>query len=195
MILMCVILLILQRISITNIILSNNAYGINIACLLLRRSVQFWVIYTWWLFPFFPFFLYLFMLFCCLFCFVLLVPLNGIKKYLARPDQSKRWITDKPNGKRTAKSQQSKSLQQINNGDNRRLSINCAESIKQGSQNGLGVGGERERERINPNISLLWGSTLIPHCGITNWTEMSNSAWCLSHDIIIQLILIIIWNL
>ena len=32
----CVIVLILQLISITNIILFNNAYDINIACLLLR---------------------------------------------------------------------------------------------------------------------------------------------------------------
>ena len=56
-------------------------------------------------------------------------------------------------------------------------------------------GGDMVYGGRGPTLSLWWGSTLISHCGITNWTEMSNSAWCLSHDIIIQLILIIIWNL
>ena len=72
---------------ITNIILSNNAYDINIAHLLLC-SFKFWLIYTW-SFSFvlssssFNYFIY----WCCCFIavflnFVLLVPLNGIKKYL-----------------------------------------------------------------------------------------------------------------
>ena len=41
------------------------------------------------------------------------------------------------------------SLQQIKDGDNRRLSLNCTETIKQGRGGG---GGEK----------------LNPHCGITN---------------------------
>ena len=50
---MCVILFILQRISVTNIILSDNVYDINIACLSLR-SRKFSIIYKR-LFSFFPF--------------------------------------------------------------------------------------------------------------------------------------------
>ena len=44
--LICVILFILQHISITNIILSNSAYDVSIACLL-SRSVKFWIIYKY----------------------------------------------------------------------------------------------------------------------------------------------------
>ena len=84
---MCVILFILQRISVTNIILPNNAYDINITCLLLR-SVKIWIIYTL-LFPFFPLFFQFYFILFMLFCFVLLVRLNEIKKYLAETWQIK----------------------------------------------------------------------------------------------------------
>ena len=73
-------LFILQRISITNIILSNNAYDINIACLLLRtvKCAVKCALYNFESFIHGPFLFYcLFMLLfccCCLFCFVLLVP-------------------------------------------------------------------------------------------------------------------------
>ena len=96
---MCELLFILQRISVTNIIISNNVYDISTVCLLLR-SLKFLIIYTW-SFSFF-FFLSFFNLFfnlicscfvgffvcfcfvcCCFVWFGLLVPLNGIKKYLA----------------------------------------------------------------------------------------------------------------
>ena len=52
----CVILFILQRISVTNIILCNNAYDLNITCLLLR-SVKICIIYTR-AFSFFPSFFF-----------------------------------------------------------------------------------------------------------------------------------------
>ena len=84
---MCVILFILQRISVTNIILPNNAYDISITCLLLR-SVKIWIIYTL-LFPFIPLFFKFYFILFMLFCFVLLVRLNEIKKYLAETWQIK----------------------------------------------------------------------------------------------------------
>ena len=40
------LLFILQRISVTNIKLSNNDYDISIVCLLLR-ALKFFIIYTW----------------------------------------------------------------------------------------------------------------------------------------------------
>ena len=114
---------------VTNIILSNNVYDISIVCLLLR-SLKFWIIYIWSFSFFFLLFIFIFNMFmfcwcfwgcccCCCFCCVcffrgLLVPLNGIKKYLAWPDKINR------NGglptNLMAKPQQSKdySLQQIN---------------------------------------------------------------------------------
>ena len=83
---MCELLFILQRISVTNIILSNNVYNISTVHLLLR-SLKFGIIYTW---SFSFFFLLLikkklknYVGFCCCFLVGLPVPLNGIKKYLA----------------------------------------------------------------------------------------------------------------
>ena len=54
---MCELLFILQHISVTNIILSNNVYDLSIVYLLLR-SLKFWIIYTW-SFSFFFFFSFL----------------------------------------------------------------------------------------------------------------------------------------
>ena len=104
---MCELLFILQRISVTNTILSNNVYDISIVCLLLR-SLKFWIIYTWsfkknvFKFNMLLFFVLLLLLLLfwsfCLFVFVclfglfvcLFVALNGIKKYLAWPDKINR---------------------------------------------------------------------------------------------------------
>ena len=95
---MCEILFILQRISVTSTILSNNVYDVSIVRLLLR-SPKFWIIYTWsFSFFFLLLFFYLVYLICSLsflffffsFLLLLLVPLDGIKKYLAWPDKINR---------------------------------------------------------------------------------------------------------
>ena len=51
------------------------------------------------------------------------------------------------------------SLQQINNGDNRRLSINCTESIKQGEGDRRG-GGVREGIRRCMNVRACVGENV-----------------------------------
>ena len=84
---MCELLFILQRISVTNIILSNTVYDISIVRLLLR-SLKFCRNHLYMVI-FFLFLLLIFYLFYLIIIYIgLLVPLNGIKKYLAWPDKS-----------------------------------------------------------------------------------------------------------
>ena len=89
------------------------------------------------------------------YCFVLAVALNGIKKSLASPDKSKRRTTTslKVNAPPNQNSLKDYSLQQINDTDNRRLSFNCTETIKQGTVGG-GGGGGGELGGIILNLSL-----------------------------------------
>ena len=66
------------------------------------------------------------------------------------------------------------SLQKINNGDNRRLSISFTKSIKNREEKRRGGGG------VNPNLS-----TLTPHCVLSLRLNrnVKPSARCLSHNI------------
>ena len=89
---MCELLFILQCISVTNIILSNNVYDTNIVCCCaLLNFESFTHGHFLFFFFFFSFFKYVFV-FVVVFVvwFGFLVPLNEIKKYLAWPDKINR---------------------------------------------------------------------------------------------------------
>ena len=112
-------LFILQRISVTTgIILSDNAFDINIACLFLRSVVCVCLNK-----------LYLCCCSCCLFCFACSFIWNKVLTWLDLTNQNgglpmtNSMVNAQPNHN----SLKDYSLQQINNGDNRRLSINCTE--------------------------------------------------------------------
>ena len=85
---MCEPQFILQRISVTKIILSNNVYDISIVCLLLRSPFESFIHGHFLSFFLFIFYLFIYLIcsyfvVCCFVWFGLLVPLNEIKKYLA----------------------------------------------------------------------------------------------------------------
>ena len=89
------------------------------------------------------------MFFVCFFVLLLFfIAVNRIKKYWALPDKSKRRIPTSlmVNTPPNHNSLKDYSLQQINDGDNRRLSLNSTQSMKQERQKkrkkrGMGGGG------------------------------------------------------
>ena len=122
-ILMCVVLFILQRIVITSIILSNNV--LPVCCCALLNVDSF--IHGHFLFSSFFYLFYLIKFYLAILFFCSLCSFKWNKEVLGLTWQIKRRTTCKPNGKGTTKPPQKAvcvCLLQINNGDNRRLSLN-----------------------------------------------------------------------
>ena len=91
---------------------------------------------------------------------------------LTKQKKRTRRTTSKPNRKATKTHQSIKdySLQQINNGDNRRLSISCAESVQQGRKErknvcvgGAGGGGVWLSDEVR-HLFLNASSQIEPIC-------------------------------